>query len=264
MRAEDPPDRQRREVREVLVVDRVELGLLDQVQQMGELHRQDAAGSQQHLQARHEIVQRRHVREHVVADDEVGRAALGDEFPGRLLAEEADHGRDSLRLRGGGHVRGRLHPEHRHAALDEPLQQVSVVRRDLDHARAAVEAEALDHLLDVAACVLDPRVREGREVDVVLEDVLGRGELPELHQQAAAAHAGVQRETRLLAREILLGDERVRERREPEIDERLRQGSRAEPAGRPGRAHQTFHGGRPEAHCSSSTILSRRLSMFCQ
>ena len=200
----------------------------------------------------------------VVADQEVGAAPLADEVARGLRPEEADDRRNALLLGDRGHVGCGLDAEHRHAALDEPLEQVAVVRGELDDARVAVEAEALDHLLDVAASVLDPAVRVGREVDVVLEDVLRRGELAELDEQALGAHVRVQRVARLLAREVLFGQQRVGERGEPEVDEGLRERSRAEPAGRPGRAHQTFHGGLPEAHCSSSTILSRRLSMFCQ
>ena len=89
-------------------------------------------------------------------------------------------------------------------------------------------------------------------------------QLGELDEEALAAHVRVQRVTWLLPAQILLGQERVRERGEAEVDERLGEWRRAEPAGRRRGGHQTFHGGCAEAHCSSSTILSRRLSMFCQ
>jgi hypothetical protein len=76
------------------------------------------------------------VREHVVADDQVGGAVLADDVSRGLAAEEADHRRDAALDRGLRDVGGRLDPEHRHALLDEVLEEVAVVRRDLDDPRS--------------------------------------------------------------------------------------------------------------------------------
>ena len=65
-----------REVREVLVVDGVELVLLDEAREVRELHRDDAVGLQQLLDAGHEVVEVGYLGQHVVADHEVGADAV--------------------------------------------------------------------------------------------------------------------------------------------------------------------------------------------
>ena len=69
-----------REVREVLVVDGVELVLFDEAREVRELHRDDAVGLQQLLDPGHEVVEVGHLGQHVVADHEVGADAVADEL----------------------------------------------------------------------------------------------------------------------------------------------------------------------------------------
>ena len=89
----------------------------------------------------------------------------------------------------------------------------------------------------------------------------------ELHEQALLADEDAQRVEQLGPLQVGFREVRVRERRESKVDERPVERLTAETArGRADRRvlYQTFHGGFFDAHCSSSTILSRRLSMFCQ
>ena len=65
-----------REVRIVLVVDRVELDLLDQFEEMGKFDGRRAGGLQQRSDAGDEVVQPRHMGQHVVADDQIGAPAF--------------------------------------------------------------------------------------------------------------------------------------------------------------------------------------------
>jgi len=123
----------------VLVVDRVPLVLVDQPHQVRELHRDHAAGLQQRPHAGDEVVQVGDVREHVVAEQQVGRRVPGHGARG-LDAEELDQRCDPLLLGHLRDVRGRLDAEHRDLALVEELQQVAVVGGDLDD--AAVRASA--------------------------------------------------------------------------------------------------------------------------
>ncbi len=58
------------------MIDRVELVPVDQAHQMRELDRDHSLGSQDHLHARGEVVQVRHMGEDVVRDQQVGLAAL--------------------------------------------------------------------------------------------------------------------------------------------------------------------------------------------
>jgi hypothetical protein len=72
---EGPLHGQQREVAVVLVVDRVELHLADEVEEMRELDRQHARRLEHAGEAGDEVVEVGHVRQHVVGDHEVGRAA---------------------------------------------------------------------------------------------------------------------------------------------------------------------------------------------
>ena len=93
--AEQALHHEQRPVRVVLVVDRVELALLDQLQEMRELHRHDASRLQHHAQSLDEVVHRRDVGEDVVADHEVRGLALVHEPGGELAPEELHAARDS-------------------------------------------------------------------------------------------------------------------------------------------------------------------------
>ena len=184
--SEDRRHREEREVREVLVVDGVELVVLHQLEQVRELHGDDAVGGEQHRHSRDEVVEIGHVGQHVVAEEEVGADALATRLAGQLGAEELDACRDAAFNRRRRDVRGRLDPEHGDAALDEVLEQVAVVARDLDDLAVGAEAEPLRHIADVGTGVLEPAPRERREVRVVAEDVLRRLEFGQLHEEAVA------------------------------------------------------------------------------
>ena len=101
---------------------------------------------------------------------------------------------------------------------EEVLQEIPVVRRELDDEALRPEREPLAHLLDVRPRVLDPRVRVRRKVRVLAEDLLGRGELGNLGEPAALADPDVERIERLAGLELLVGQHRLAERRLAEID----------------------------------------------
>ena len=83
-------------------------------------------------------------------------------------------------------------PSVRHPSGLEELEQVAVVAGDLDDLARAVEFETLGDQLDVASRVLDPGIGVGREVGVVTEDLPGRREHRQLHQQAFLTDADVE------------------------------------------------------------------------
>ena len=112
-------------------------------------------GFEQDLHARDEVVEIGHVREHVVAQQQVG-GRLARERPRSLLAEELDQRGDALSERHLGDVGRRLDPEYRDLTVLEELQQIAVVGGDLHNVAPLVQTEALDHLLGVAAAVLKP------------------------------------------------------------------------------------------------------------
>ena len=137
--------------------------------------------------------------EHVVAEQEVGAplappALRAVSTPKNSTTRGHALGHGDLRDVGGG-----LDAEHRHPALDEVLQEVAVVGGELHDVARSVEAPPLDHLLDVAARVLQPGRRVRREVGVVGEDRLGALELLELDEQAPLADERAQRIEGLIA-----------------------------------------------------------------
>jgi hypothetical protein len=69
-----------------------------------ELERGDAAGRQHRVDAAHEIVEVGHVRQHVVADEEVSGEAGALELARERFAEEGLAGRNPLLLRRRGDV----------------------------------------------------------------------------------------------------------------------------------------------------------------
>ena len=262
---EETLDRAERQVREVLVVDGVELAPLDQLQKMVELEGQDAVVRHESPEPAREAVQVGRVGEDVVRDDEIGAPVLTGDPLADLGAEELlDRGNAPL-PRDGGDVPGRLDPEHTDAERLHELEEIPVVARDLDDEAPGPEAEPLRDRLDVAARMLEPRLGVRREVGVLPEDALRRDDGRQLDEEARPADEREQRIHRFRPVELVGLEVGVREWRRAEICEHLLQLRAAEAADAGKRpCHHTFQGASPEAHCSSSTILSRRLSMFCQ
>ena len=216
-------DGRERQVAEVLVVDGVELIALDQPLQVRELHRDDTLRGQQGAQALHEVVDVRHVGQHVVAGDQVGLAVFGGNGAAGGFAEELHRGGHAALDGHLGHVGRRLHTQHRDARSDEVLQQVAVVAGDFHHLVLCTQVEALDGPVGVAPAVLHPARRVGAEVGVLAEDVLGGDELLQLHQEAVFADLGVQREERLHVVELMGCDVRLAQRAQPQVDEGVAQ-----------------------------------------
>jgi hypothetical protein len=204
---EDAFGRREREVREVLVVDRVEEVRLDELHQVRELDRRRSLLREEGLHARDEVVQVRRLGEHVVGDDQVRRLRFLHELARRLLPEEGDAGRHSALEGCSGDVPGGLDPERRDLPLDEVLEQVAVVARQLDDEALLVQPEPVYDVRHVLRRVLDERVRVRGEVRVLREDRLRSHVLGQLDEQAIVADAHVQRVERLHPVELVGGQE---------------------------------------------------------
>ncbi len=221
MASEHVLDRFEGQIREVLVVDRVELDLFEQVEHVGELDGRDSLGLEHEADALDEVVEVGHVGQHVVADHEIGSHPVGDDLVRRVHAEELRDGGDADLPGRLGHVLGGLDAEHRHALGHEVLQEVPVVGRDLDHLRARTEAEAVDHGVGQVSGVFDPGLGPRREVRVVLEQVDRVGVVLDLGQSAVGAHHDGEREERGQGSALVRPGQVVGERTEPEIDHHL-------------------------------------------
>ena len=157
------------------------------------------------------------------------RDELVRELDGEELGERLDPALDRIL----GDVLGGLDAQHRNAVLGEVLQEIPVVARELDDQRLLVEAESGGDHLDVGLGVREPGIGVRREVGVVPEDVFRAHVLLELHEEALAAHVGVQRIEGLPGVERLRRDVALAQRRKTEIDEGVLEWCTAETARRP-------------------------------
>ncbi len=268
----------------VLVVDGVELAVLDQVPDPRVLDGHEAVVGDADPQRLHEVVEVGDVRHHVVRHDGIGRAVLGDDGPGELRAEEVDDRRHARRDRRRGRAGRGVDAQHGDAALDEVLQEVAVVAGDLDHEAVGSQPELLDQAHGVEPGVLDEVGRERRVVRVALvEQHLARHGLGQLRQAAGLAQRHREREGRLRPVELVVPQQGVRDRRDPEVEHGHRLGGPARSARHRGvgtgargvartrgravvaRPHrQVFQGARPQLHSASRYSRSRTVSMHCQ
>src|SRR5205809_246240 len=113
----------------MFVVNRVELGAVDQVLDVWHLELCDPAILEQCRDAVNETVEVGDVRENVVADDNVG---TGLQLLGEGDSKEFVECPDAALFGDAGNVGGRLDAEYRHARGPEILEQVAVVAGDFD------------------------------------------------------------------------------------------------------------------------------------
>src|ERR1035438_3987974 len=127
MRLHDLDRADQGEIGEVLVVNRVELIEFNQTKQVRKLKCEDAFRLQQYLQAFHKVVEVGHLRQDVVAENEVSGTAIFHELFRQLRTEEAHERRNAFFDCHLGNVGGRLNPEYGNVLAHEILQQVAIV-----------------------------------------------------------------------------------------------------------------------------------------
>src|SRR5688572_2859109 len=113
-------------IRKVLVVDGVELVQLHQLDKMGELESSEPIVGEKLAHTSNEVVDVRHVREDIVAQNKPSGAIRHPQLFGHVSAEEAVNRRYSLRDCCVGDAGGRLDAEAAYTALDKVLQQITV------------------------------------------------------------------------------------------------------------------------------------------
>src|SRR5215469_8479591 len=207
---------QQRQVREVLVIDRVVLALLDQPRQMRELKRDQPSVLDQSAQAGGEASYVGHVGEDVVGRDEVGLAMPVSYLLPGLRPEEGDLCPDADGYGGLGDVRRRLDAKHRNTGSDKVPKQVAVVARHLGHEAALTETEPGDHPIRVPLRVSDPRVGVRREIGIIGKNVLTGYVHWQLHEQAFVAYVDMQRIKALGIGELVGGHVALAQRGHPQ------------------------------------------------
>ena len=92
--AGEPIDCHERKIREVLMIDRVELVFIDQALDMRELECDHPVRGKQVRHACREVVKIGNLRQHIVADDEIGLMPLGDKALREIQTEKLDQRRN--------------------------------------------------------------------------------------------------------------------------------------------------------------------------
>ena len=110
------------EVTEMFVVDRVELVLPHQLQQMGKLHCDHATGFEQDLHPGDEVINIRDMRQDIVADEEIGLTESLPDRPRARNPEEFYSGPYASLLSDLRHIRRRFNAQHWYIGVYEVLK----------------------------------------------------------------------------------------------------------------------------------------------
>ena len=150
-----------REVRKVLVVDGVKLVFRDQALKMRHLDGDDALRRQQVRHAGDEVVELRHLCQHIVGDDQIGVPPVGHHFSRGFGIEEGDECRNACLSRGFRHIGSGFDAKNRHAEFNEMLQQITVIAAQFDDEAIRSKSEPAFYRFAVAGGVRHPRRRIG-------------------------------------------------------------------------------------------------------
>ena len=225
-------DRDQREIREMLVIDRVELVFLDQFFEVGEFQGHDAFRLQKAGDSGDEIIEIGNLGQDVVARNEIGAAPFGDELFGEADAEEVDNGLDTFRAGRLGDIGRRLDADGRDTEGHKMLKQIAVIARKLDNQAVLGQGEPLGDHLAVGLGVRDPARGERREVGIGRENMVGRHIFLQLDEEAGVAHHDPKRVEGLHLIELGGIEEAFAQGRHAEIDEGPAKCRSAEPATR--------------------------------
>ena len=183
---------EQREIRKVLVIDRVELVLLDQPEDVRPLDGHHAVPGQKGLDAGHEAVEVGHLGQNVVAGHQISLSAFRSKRAGKLVSEKLNPRRNADLDRGLGHVCGRLDAEAGYAVLDEVAQEIAVIAGEFDHEAPVVQTEARNHLFGIVPRVRQPGVRVRGEIGVLGENLLRGYIVAQLNQETLRTHPDVE------------------------------------------------------------------------
>ena len=154
-------ERGQREVAEVLVIDRVELDVIDQLLEVRSFDDDDAVRFQNRLETRDDSVQIGDVGENVVGVNDICPFTVSRELLGEITAEEfADRADPFFGLRHARDVASRFDTENGDARLLVPLEQVAIVAGDFDDEAACVQVFGVGQSIGDPLGVLNHRVRE--------------------------------------------------------------------------------------------------------
>ena len=140
----------------MLVIHGIELVVGQQLQQVRELEGRHTSRLEQQCEAGDEIIDVRHMRQHVVRSHQIDLPAFSDQLGRHLPTEESFDDINTLGAGSGRRACGRLHPKTGYVSLLNVLQQVAVVGCDFCHQAVTIQAEAAAHGLHVGLGVSQP------------------------------------------------------------------------------------------------------------
>src|SRR5262249_1041649 len=140
-------DRTQGVIAKVLVIDRVELKLADEVAQVWRFDDGNAIRLEHLLDPADKCVRIGNVSEDVVRMDDVGKFATHSEASGKFLVEELDQRRNPLLNSEVRDVGRRFNAKNLNPARLVELQQISIVAGDLDHPARGAQVVTLDQRL---------------------------------------------------------------------------------------------------------------------
>ena len=123
------------------MIDRVVLVLLHQSHEVGKFERRDTPRLKHDRDATHEVVEVRHLRQHIVTDHQIGSLAIGGYLPRGLASEELHQRRHTFFHGHLGNIGGRLDAQSGNSFVDEVLQQIAVIARQFDGQALPAETE---------------------------------------------------------------------------------------------------------------------------
>ena len=220
---EDTLYRPQREVVEVLVINGVKLALLNQPEEVGELHGDRPAGGQHRTQPLHKAVDIRDVGQHIVADYQVVEAVPAPELPGGTGPEKAAFHLNSLFPCFRRHIFRRLNALDGDAIGLEVLQQVAIVAGNFQHMADRRKGKAGDDHIHIRLAVGQPAPGVGAEILVLPENLLRPPVFGGLNQKALAAHLHIQRIKHLPTIQIVLFQVLVGQRGQAQVGKSMLQ-----------------------------------------
>src|SRR5580658_2714767 len=212
---------QQRKIRKMFVIDRVELNLLHQLNEVRKFHGDNPVRLQQNLHAGDEAVQIRHLRQHVIAEQEVGFYSSRGKFFRALSIEKLHESRHAFLDGDGRHIRSGLNSQSRYARRDEILQKIAVVAGKLNHLAFRSERKTLDHFFRVRFCMSQPTLGKGRKIGVLAKDGLHAHILLQLHQEALFTDENMKRIKRLHLIQLPGRQVTLTQRRHAQVDKRM-------------------------------------------
>lgn len=145
-----------RKIREVLVIDRIKLVLINKPLEVRKFERDHTVARNQMRHSSGEVIEIRHLRQNIIADDEIGAPSFGRQPLRKFQAEEFDKRWDILLPGRSSDVCGRLNSKYRDAQRQEVLEQVSIVAGDLAYLTLRTETKSLCDHLAIPASMIHP------------------------------------------------------------------------------------------------------------